>query len=247
MDPPVSPFDTLESTFRVLGSGPGALSLDGRLVGCGLPPRPIPLVDLRAHLLDRSVPYEARDAVLNALLAWARRRGGAWTVALAGMLLPGLRRTSAPVMRGCPKRRPDLEAEMLAGLLEAAAKAPATGERVAASLVWAAVRRGHRLLRAELAHSAHTTPAPHSCPPPRPWGHPDLVLDQAAREGVISFEDAELIGATRLGGVPLRTFARQMDEPYGTVKKRRWRAETRVAAWLGAEDSLSPNRPPERV
>lgn len=242
-----SPFDALENSFRVLASGPGALTLDGRLIGSGLPQHPIPLLELRTRLLHPALPYDARDAALNALLVRARRHGGTWTVALAGMLLPGLRRTGRVIVRSCPGRRQDLEAEMLAGLVEAAATVSTGRERVAASLVWAGVRRGHRLLRAELAHSVRTTSTPCSAPPPRPWGHPDLVLGRAVREGAIAPGDAELIGATRLGGVSLHAFAEQTGAPYATVKKRRWRAESRIAMWLGAQDFLSPNRPSTRV
>jgi hypothetical protein len=43
-----SPYDTLETAFGLLTSGPDPLSLDGRLVGHGLPPRLIPLDELSA-------------------------------------------------------------------------------------------------------------------------------------------------------------------------------------------------------
>lgn len=244
-----SPFDTLEASFRVLGSGPGALCLDGRLVGYGLPGRPVALCELRTRLLHPSFPYDSRDGVLNALVARSQHRGGAWTVALAGMLLPGLRRSAGPMLRANPQRRHDLEAELLAGLVEAAADAPLSGDRVAASLVWAGVRRAHRLLSTEAAYAAHTTPTPSSAPPPPPWGHPDFVLDRAVQEEVVSHDQAEVIGATRLGGLSLHEFAAQTGTPYDTVRQRRLRGEHRLVAWiLGiSREAVSPNGPRTRV
>src|SRR6266508_4121751 len=47
---PGSSFDTLETCFRLLTSGPAPLTLDGRHVGHGLPARPIPLGELRVLL-----------------------------------------------------------------------------------------------------------------------------------------------------------------------------------------------------
>src|SRR6266487_2298133 len=47
---PGSSFDTLETCFRLLTSGPAPLTLDGRHVGHGLPARSIPLGELRVLL-----------------------------------------------------------------------------------------------------------------------------------------------------------------------------------------------------
>ncbi len=87
-----SPYETLETAFGLLTSGPEPLSLDGRLVGHGLPPRAIPLDELRGMLLHPSVAFAARDAAVAELARRARRDRGAAMVGLAGVLLPGLRR-----------------------------------------------------------------------------------------------------------------------------------------------------------
>ncbi len=70
------PFDRVETSFRLLTTGPRPLALDGRQVGHGLPARPIPLDELRARLLHPSTSFAARDAAMAVLLARAGRRVG---------------------------------------------------------------------------------------------------------------------------------------------------------------------------
>src|SRR6266545_4922452 len=105
------PFEQVDTAFRLLTTGPQPLSLDGRQAGHDLPARPIPLDELRARLLYPSTSFAARDAAIAALLARAKAEGGAATVGLLGVLLPGLRHAASPMIRTCPRKRADLEAE----------------------------------------------------------------------------------------------------------------------------------------
>lgn len=93
MAEPTSPLATLERCFRSLSIGPGALAIDGRAVRHGLPPRPIPLDELRC-LLHHLGPH-GRIAAMNVLVGHARADSPAWLVGLAGVLLPGLRQLAA--------------------------------------------------------------------------------------------------------------------------------------------------------
>ncbi len=232
------PFDTLEATFTALTRGPAPLALDGRQVGHGLPARLLPLDELRRLLLDPSMGFAARDATLAVLVDRAKTRGGAATIGLAGVLLPGLRRATAPLTLANPQRIWDLQAEALAGLLEAIATFPAPArqvDRVAARLVWAAIHAAERLLERERVWHARTTLPRSSAPPPRPAGHPDFVLARAVRERVLSAEDAELVGETRIGRVRLCDLARAWDQPYKTLAKRRDRAERALVRWLSPD------------
>jgi hypothetical protein len=115
----VRPFDVLDRSFRLLVCEPAPLALDGRMVGHGLPARPIPLDVLRGLLLHPSVGFDARDAALTWLVQRAQADGGGWLVGLAGVLLPGIGRRVYPLCRAFPRLAPDLEAEALAGLLQA--------------------------------------------------------------------------------------------------------------------------------
>ncbi len=233
------PFDSVEISFRLLVTGPRPLSLDGRRVGHGLPARPIPLDELRSRLLHPSTSFAARDAALAVLLARAKAEGGAATVGLVGVLLPGLRHAASPLVRACPGKRADLEAEMLAGLLEAIRTLPADEDRVAGRLMRWALFAGRRLLERMAVQQRREVPVWTSAEPPRPASHPDLLLLEAVADGVLTAAEAELVGETRLGGVPLAVLAARWGVGYEAVKKRRQRAEARLVRWLRAH--MSPN------
>lgn len=227
-----SPFDVLDDAFALLVAEPRPLAIDGTEVGHGLPAREIPLDELKSRLLHPSARYATRDAALNLLLARAQTEGGAWLVGLAGVLLPGLRAAAAPLVRACPEKADDIEAEILAGLVRAVALATPGRQRPAAHLTWRARHGAERLVRKELAERGRPGHRAVSAEPPRPFGHPDFVLAEAAAKGVISDDDAELIGATRLGGMSLAEAAEAWGCSYVAVELRRWRAETALVAWL---------------
>jgi len=227
-----SPFAMVERAFALLSCDPHPLAVHGREIGEGLPDRPVGLGELRSRLLHPACRYATRDAALNLLLSRAQSDGGAWTVGLAGMLLPGLRRAASPLARACPGKAADIEAEMLTGLIAAIATMPADRAKPAARLTWRARRAAEHLVRAELGEQGRPGAHPVSSEPPRPFGHPDLVLLDAVAAGVISAEDAELIGATRLGEMSLADAALVWGCSYTAVGLRRWRAETVLTPWL---------------
>jgi hypothetical protein len=233
------PFDTLDAAFRLLTTGPRPLALDGRRVGHGLPARPIPLDELRSRLLHPSTSFAARDAAIAALLARAKAEGGAATIGLAVVLLPGLRHAASPLIRTCPRKRADLEAEMLAGLLEGIRAVRPDEDRVAGRLLRYGLFAGRRLVERLCIQGRRERPVWTSAEPPRPASHPDLVLFDAVAEGVLTVAEAELIGETRLGGVPLSELAARWGVGYEALKKRRQRAEARLVRWLRAR--MSPN------
>jgi hypothetical protein len=230
-----SPFDTLERTFVLLTSGPNPLALDGTSVP-GLPGRLVPLGELKARLLHPSTRFEVRDAIIDELVARSQSDGGRWTVGLAGVLLPGLRRAVWPLVQACPSKADDIEAEALAAFLAAVARCQPGRPRLASRLCWLARTGATRLLRAELAEQARPGSEPVSAAPPRPWGHPDLVLAKAVRAGVICASDAELISATRIGDADLAEVAERLGLGYWACHKRRLRAESQLIEWVTGDD-----------
>lgn len=227
-----SPFDTLESTFRLLCTGPKPLALDGRELRRPFPSRPIPLDELGGILLHPSTPYSARDRAVRMLFERSRQLGGAWTVGLAGVVLPGMRRALVPMARAWPEHADDLEADALAGLVEAIGSFDPAPEPVVGRLLWRITSHARRRLAKEMAAAGRHVPTMGSTEPRQPWGHPDFVLGAAARAEVVSADDAELIGETRLGGVSLHDYAAERGERDGTLRMRRRRAEHRLAGWV---------------
>jgi hypothetical protein len=237
------PLDVLDRSFRLLVCDPAPLALDGRAVGHGLPARPIPLDQLRSLLLHPSVGFDARDAALTWLVQRAQAEGGAWLVGLAGVLLPGIGRRVYPLCRAFPRLAHDLEAEALAGLVQAVQFWRLGEDRVASRLVWAAARGAHRLLRHERAlGDREASVGLRLEPPPRPPAHGDLLLARAVAAGVLSRVDAELIAVTRVEEVPLRQLAGRWGVGYEALRKRRQRAEAALTRWLAAERDV-PTEP----
>jgi hypothetical protein len=235
-----SPFKVLESTLRVIATGPGALCVDGAAVGHGLPPRSIPLGELKGLLLHPSTTFAARDAALQALLAQARAGRAGAVVALAGMVLPGLRRAAAPLATAWPGRAADLEGAMLVGLVEAWPRIGPGAERVAAKLIWPAVKAAHRTLVAELSWQDRHCRQAESARPPSPFGHPELVLGRAVAEAVVHPDDAELVAESRLGETSLQELAVRWGVSYPSLRKRRARAERALVAWLSTDPGAEP-------
>ena len=133
-----SPLDMLETTFRLLATGPHPPALDGAAVG--LQPGPIGLRDLQAVLFRPGASVGVQRAVLVQLVRRARRHRGAWLVGLVGVLLPGLPRLRARHTLDCLGDVADLDATMLAGLLEQLDAPRASNEEVAERLLWTVVQ-----------------------------------------------------------------------------------------------------------
>jgi len=70
--------------------------------------------------------------------------------------------------------------------------------------------------------------------PQPPWGHPDFVLVAAVGAGVLTLDEARLIGVTRLEHVPVKDYADWLGERPNTVVARRLRAENRLTAAITA-------------
>ena len=184
------PFDAADAAFRLLCAGPQPLALHAAEVAAGLPDRPVPLDELRVLLLHPSTSARARNAVWAELVRRARAGDPAWTVGLAGIAMPGLRRAAgslAAAYRGDPA---DLQAEVLTGFL-AAVRALDLDDLeavpLASRLCWAAWRAGQQHACAEAGHAARRQDlSGWRDGPDLPWGHPDFVLAAAVRKGILT-------------------------------------------------------------
>ncbi|WP_442945773.1 hypothetical protein [Nonomuraea sp. LPB2021202275-12-8] len=187
-----SAFDTLQGAFDLLVTGPQPLALAG-----------VSLVELKRRLLHPDTTRAFRDDVWRQLVLQARtgeaRRGEAkWIVGVAGVALPGLRRTAGRITWGFRGDTADLDAEVLTGFLNALTTIDLDRPGIATRLRWAAHRAGERARQA----TEGATPCPQtlidSFAPPAPYVHPDQVLFDAVAKNVLTATEAELIGRTRL-------------------------------------------------
>jgi len=232
------PFDAADAAFRLLCAGPQPLALHASQVAPGLPDRPVRLDEMRVLLLHPATSARARNQVWAELVRRARAGGPAWTVGLAGVAMPGLRRAAgslATAWRGDPA---DLQAEILTGFL-AAVRALDLDDLeavpLASRLCWAAWRAGRRHVYAEAGHAARRQDlAGWRDGPDLPWGHPDLVLAAAVRHGILTRAQAGLIGRNRLEGVPLSQIATETGISHSALCNRRKRAEKVIADAIGS-------------
>jgi hypothetical protein len=133
-----SSLDTLETTFRLLTTGPQPLALEGHVLG--LRRASIGLWELRSILFHPATGVAIQRAVLVELVGRARRCRGAWMIGLVGVLLPVLRCQVARVPEGRSERAAASGAMGLVSLLERLEDPDASSESAAESLLWAVVR-----------------------------------------------------------------------------------------------------------
>jgi hypothetical protein len=234
------PLDIAEYAFDLLTRGPAPLSVDGAALGDELPARLIPLDELRLMLVHPSCSRTTRDQVWRHLIERARTERCAWMVAAVALAIPMLGRLVVMLADRLAAEQAadrlqhadqeDLQAEVLAAYMEALPRVKLTWShpllRLSRLTQFAALRAlaiqqpkllddPDQLDHAEHTHQTLTYPA----------GHPDLLLNQAVAEGIITAAEAELIGFTRLEGIPLSAFCRRRGLLYCTILKRRQRAE----------------------
>ncbi|HYN96671.1 MAG TPA: hypothetical protein VES42_22755 [Pilimelia sp.] len=224
--------DDIEYRFRLLGEGPSPVSVDGRQLGHGLPRRPIALPELSAILMHPCCDYAARDAVWRLLVAQARTGNPTWRAGAAGVAMPGLRFKAyllGKLFTG------DVQAAIVEHFLRALATVDVDRPGVVSNLLNAAFSAARKELRdQEPAASGEANFAPGSALPPAPYGHPDLVLIRAVRAGVITTDEADLIGGTYLEDTTLADYAQRTAQPRWGLYKRRAAAVARLTAAIGA-------------
>ncbi|SER76992.1 hypothetical protein SAMN05216188_11596 [Lentzea xinjiangensis] len=237
------PLDAARSAFEWLVAGPHPVSVDGRLFP-GLPARRVPLNELRDRLLRRRCPQTLRDSAWAHLVLLACTEGGAWTVGAVGVALPALTSIAATLSARFAGDPSDIHAAVLAGFVAELGEIDLRRPRVMLRLRWAAYRAGHTAVREALDAPVPSGHGFRPTIPPPPWGHPDFVLARAVADGAITSTEAELIGSTRLEGVPLADAAAERNLSYQAAKKARQRAEHRLVAYLLDNTADTPRSGP---
>ncbi|GAA4224209.1 hypothetical protein GCM10022254_03180 [Actinomadura meridiana] len=226
--------DVAERSFAALTRGPGALSVDGAALGHGLPARLIRLDELRAILLHPATAYQTRDLVWRELVTRARRDGSAWVVGCVGVALPGLkaavRDRLAHLDTGAKGGTANVAGDLLAAFFHALQRVDLDQPRIARRLVSQSVKAVERACHAK-TRTVYVDPSVMAALDPAvdsAGGNPELLLDAAVRQGVITAEEAEIIAVTRLERASPAVLAERMGASYDALMKRRRRAEMRL-------------------
>ncbi|MCO1575210.1 hypothetical protein M8C13_05480 [Crossiella sp. SN42] len=237
----LSVLDAAEQAFQLLCAGPLPLAVEGDELGCGLPERPVPLIELREILLSPDATHALRETTWAHLVRNAQTSKPAWVVGAVGMALPGLRAAAGHLAFGYTGEVDDLDAEVLAGFCDRLKTIDPDAGNLAARLIWAAQRAGARLRAKEWDGQTRMVPWRDAAMPTAPARHPDLVLAAAIRDGILTLREATIIGATRLEGQKLRDLAPRFGLTYRQICYLREKAEQRLVAYLtGGSDTESP-------
>ncbi|WP_211472634.1 hypothetical protein [Actinocrinis puniceicyclus] len=223
-------FDAAEAAFTSLATQPDPLRVR------------TPLGPMSAHLVrpvltDPATAPETVDAIWRTLLGRARGEGGAWLLLAAGCALPKLRSIAWHACRTRCADRDEVAQELLAAFTHALLHAePVQDVDVLDELLRPARAAAHRVAD-QARHLARTrVPLTGPAAPPKPAGHPDLVLIELARTGVITAQEAELIGRHRLDGVSLRRIAAETGSYPMRLSRALRAAEGRVIAALTTDE-----------
>jgi len=177
-------------------------------------------------------PRAAKDSALAAIGVEATDGDQTAATLLMWLMLPGLLRVRQRLVSWNALGREDLDAELLAGVWEAATAVGPSSTSVAARLVNRARRRALTAVRRAAEWAGRSEPlSTEMAEPASESGSNRMedILTEAVRAGVISTGQAELFRATH--GTIGTVRARMGVTTYGAQNRRR-RARQRLLDWL---------------
>jgi hypothetical protein len=177
-------------------------------------------------------PRAAKDGALAAVCVEATHGDRAASTLLLWLMLPGLLRVRQRLAPWNALAREDLEAELVAGLWEAASAIEPDTSGVGARMVNGARRRALGAVRQAARWAGRSEPLSTDATDPDPLpGSIALedVLSDAVRAKVISASDAELLRTTR---ETIEDVREQIGIKLPAAQQRRHRARRRLVDWL---------------
>ncbi|MCD0444301.1 hypothetical protein LO763_11775 [Glycomyces sp. A-F 0318] len=204
----------------------------------GLPGRDVGLSELKGILTGETRTREVDDHTSDTVWAYLVDRARTeplWVTISAGLALPGLRNAARRVSWIAPPwaEHADIEASCLEGFTKGLARADTRRPHLARRLCqqgYIAARHYARELNRYAQSLASVAFESH--PPTAPAGHMDFVLADAVRQEVITVEEADLIGTTRIDGQRLTAYATAHSLTRPAADHRRRTAERRLTTWL---------------
>lgn len=202
----------------------------------------LPLSVVRSILTDPATPVADADVIWRTLIGRARGDvdGAWWLLAAVGCGLLRIRSGIWHATRDRAVERDEAAQAALVAFTEAVLTLdpmPVSGvlDELVRPARNAAQSVADRVARDRIAHRRLST----SIPPPAPAGHVDFVLADLVGRGVITREEADLIGRHRIEGISLRRLAQLQGVARMRVCRQLKSAEARVVAALdpAQEDS----------
>ncbi|SDM82549.1 hypothetical protein [Allokutzneria albata] len=236
-----SDLDVIEHRFLQLAAQPNALTLDGAVLGCGIPPQPQPLDLLRNLLLKPRTTWLTKEAVWRELVRRAHMEPEPWMTATAGMMCPGLKGIARKLSPRYPhNNKIDLHSEILVGFFEALDLAEPDQPRVYSQLYWGAFRRGHELCNREnrnlqrIARYEEVDELGDGHWRRSTAGNADLLLAGAVLNNVLTKDEAALVSEICLDGEEPGAAASRRGLSKRACDKRLAQAERKLVGFLNS-------------
>jgi DNA-directed RNA polymerase specialized sigma24 family protein len=223
--------DIVEEQFRALSTSSQPLLIDGESVHGALPQRPIPLDELRVLVLKRQASGQVKDAVWSYLVRSTRTPANPWRVAVAGMMIPGLKRIAAKLGPCFPGEPSDLDSEILAAFLQAVENVDPGQSGLPGRLYRVALRRGYEVCEQEQRQTYQCLDFDAECPSA---GNPDLALARAVLDGVVTARQANLVCGVLLDRTRRSEVARRLGMSRDRVRRELNTATRGLSAYLAA-------------
>ncbi|TQN32644.1 hypothetical protein FHX37_2621 [Haloactinospora alba] len=229
-----SPFAVLQKSIDLLTTGPGqpvlptgdVSGLDASELGAGAVVTAL-----------RDGPVEVTDALWRRVLRRSRSGQANWTVVAAGAMLPRLVVACSRFGRVPRGHVADVEAEMLAALLEEMRRLDLLqselGTRLWRAAANTACRWGYHARRDRQRFSPQQSLDRPATRHVRDSRGPVSVLAEALAAGMVTEVEAELIARSRLESQTLAQAAHDLGLTYITARRWRKAAEERLARSLG--------------
>ena len=229
------PIKTLATTFKLLRKDPQTAYLT--IPACeAMPHTVMDLSTLTGLLWNRQTDNAIRNAIWTAIVREVRAGTPGWAVVACGLACPALVANARKLRASFGGSMADVDAEVIEGFLAAVHTldlADPEIESVAGALANLASNIARTSRRREVGELAATT---HDgevyAAASNPGGHPDFVLARAVRAGVITVQEAEYIGRTRLEERGLEDVGAELGVHPVTLFRHRRAAENRLVQAL---------------
>lgn len=194
------PLNVIRRAFKQLLDAPCPPRLDGARIGAGLPARDLDLREIKAVLAAPETADATRRALWGAVVTRSNAGEREWTTVALGLAYPGLTAAFNLACRNRPGDWQDKQAELIAEFLVALGEIDLKDTRIQDVAGWLCSRALSASWKARKAEEpdVKAPAAPGAVIPLFPAGHPDIVLARAVRLGVLTDEQADLIGRAYL-------------------------------------------------
>lgn len=191
--------------------------------------------ELSQTLLSKGTSQHERDRAWATIASNVRIKHGPWLVIATGVAIPGIRnavKTAAVYAPDCQDRT-ELESAALAGFVYAIHDIDLTRPNICGRLcnrAYVAARR----CAIELSRYQRQLRSPtfESHPPALEFGHPDLILAKASRNGIITKEQARLVLSIVIEHRPIEPEAAAAELTTEEAEKQINAAKKQLLEWL---------------